>query len=105
MKMIFDLDLDKCCACGACAIACMDQNDVEIEEESPLRRIFTVETHICPLHACTVRMLPVSLPVLWDACKRMKMALPYTTTQTVLAAIAVRWPAPLELLLMTGSAK
>ena len=55
MKMIFDLDLDKCCACGACDIACMDQNDVEIEEESPLRRIFTVETqkgHVYLSTAC-----------------------------------------------------
>ena len=27
MSKIFDLDMEKCVACGACAIACMDQND------------------------------------------------------------------------------
>lgn len=43
MKMIFDLDMDKCSACGACAIACMDQNDIEISEEHPLRKIFAME--------------------------------------------------------------
>lgn len=43
MKMIFDLDMDKCCACGACAVACMDQNDIEITEEHPLRKVFAME--------------------------------------------------------------
>ncbi|MGL6197379.1 MAG: 4Fe-4S dicluster domain-containing protein [Lachnospiraceae bacterium] len=38
MGLIFDLDIDKCSACGACAIACMDQNDVNVEEgECPYR--------------------------------------------------------------------
>ena len=43
MKMIFDLDMDRCCACGACAVACMDQNDIEITEEPPLRKVFAME--------------------------------------------------------------
>ena len=43
MTMIFDLDLDRCCACGACAVACMDQNDIEITEEPPLRKVFAME--------------------------------------------------------------
>ena len=43
MKMIFDLDRDRCCACGACAVACMDQNDIEITEEHPLRKVFAME--------------------------------------------------------------
>lgn len=43
MKMIFDLDMDRCCACGACAVACMDQNDIEITEEHPLRKVFAME--------------------------------------------------------------
>lgn len=43
MKMMIDLNLDRCCACGACAIACMDQNDVDTEEESPLRKIYSLE--------------------------------------------------------------
>ena len=41
--MIFDLDMDRCCACGACAVACMDQNDIEITEEPPLRKVFAME--------------------------------------------------------------
>ena len=43
MKMIFDLDMDRCCACGACAVACMDQNDIDITEEPPLRKVFAME--------------------------------------------------------------
>ena len=43
MKMIFDLDMDRCCACGACAVACMDQNDIEITEEPPLLKVFAME--------------------------------------------------------------
>ena len=44
MKMIFDLDLDKCVACGACAIACMDQNDIHPElGEAPYRWVGALE--------------------------------------------------------------
>ena len=28
-KMILDFDPVLCCGCGACAIACMDQNDYD----------------------------------------------------------------------------
>ncbi len=44
MKMIFDLDAEKCVACGACAIACMDQNDTDIEAgQQPNRWVGTLE--------------------------------------------------------------
>lgn len=44
MKMIFDLDTEKCVACGACAIACMDQNDTDIEAgQQPNRWVGTLE--------------------------------------------------------------
>ena len=44
MRMIFDLDLDKCTACGACAAACMDQNDTDLAAgDAPLRRAETLE--------------------------------------------------------------
>lgn len=44
MKMIFDLDMEKCVACGACAVACMDQNDIWPDrEDRPFRRVGTVE--------------------------------------------------------------
>ena len=36
--MIFDLDMDKCVACGACAIACMDQNDRKPDEGDTIFR-------------------------------------------------------------------
>lgn len=45
MKMVFDLDMDKCVACGACAIACMDQNDVWPNKgDEPYRRIGTINS-------------------------------------------------------------
>ena len=37
-------DPDKCCACHACAVACIDQNDTDVERgETPCRRAFNVE--------------------------------------------------------------
>jgi len=30
MELILDLDIKKCVGCGACAVACMDQNDFDI---------------------------------------------------------------------------
>ena len=36
---------DKCSACGACAVACMDQNDIDPEAgQRPFRRVFCRET-------------------------------------------------------------
>ena len=44
MSYIFLLDTSKCIGCGACAIACMDQNDLEPQSGgSPFRQCFTVE--------------------------------------------------------------
>lgn len=38
MPLIIDLDMDKCSACGACAVACMDQNDIDTQRcEAPFR--------------------------------------------------------------------
>jgi anaerobic dimethyl sulfoxide reductase subunit B len=43
MKTLY-LDIDLCVGCGACAVACMDQNDIYPEKGQPaLRRIHTVE--------------------------------------------------------------
>ena len=42
--MIFDLNLEKCVSCGACAVACMDQNDIDPSHgDTPLRRIHLLE--------------------------------------------------------------
>lgn len=43
-KMILDFNPDLCCACGACAVACMDQNDFDPKTgSSPFRTIFEAE--------------------------------------------------------------
>lgn len=44
MALIIDLDIDKCSACGACAVACMDQNDIDTQRcESPFRIVCDLE--------------------------------------------------------------
>ena len=45
MKILFDFDEKKCSACGACAVACMDQNDVDVQGgQRPYRRVFQCES-------------------------------------------------------------
>jgi len=39
-KVVFDLNVDACCACHACSIACMDQND---SGRNPYRNAFEYE--------------------------------------------------------------
>ena len=44
MKKFLFFDSEKCSACGACALACMDQNDIDIPAgEQPFRNTFTLE--------------------------------------------------------------
>jgi anaerobic dimethyl sulfoxide reductase subunit B (iron-sulfur subunit) len=44
MKMILDLDTDLCVGCGACVVACMDQNDIDVEAAlKPFRVVSTLE--------------------------------------------------------------
>lgn len=44
MGLTLDLDLKKCTACGACAVACMDQNDIDTEKGiRPFRTVFDLE--------------------------------------------------------------
>lgn len=44
MKKYLYFDVEKCSACGACAMACMDQNDIDIPKgEQPFRNTFTLE--------------------------------------------------------------
>lgn len=45
MRYYIDLDIDRCIACGACTVACMDQNDIDLSDSGlPLRRCVTEET-------------------------------------------------------------
>lgn len=54
MKYIFDLDLGRCIACGACAVACMDQNDISLENgDKPFRSVAAVERPGDPRHEIT----------------------------------------------------
>lgn len=43
MAYILDLDIDRCSACGACAVACMDQNDIEVGKDEPFRIVAALE--------------------------------------------------------------
>ncbi len=44
-KYMIDVDLERCVACGACAVACMDQNDFdEKQDQKPFRTICDLET-------------------------------------------------------------
>ena len=45
MKILFEFDEKKCSACGACAIACMDQNDVDVEAgQEHYRKVYQYES-------------------------------------------------------------
>jgi anaerobic dimethyl sulfoxide reductase subunit B (iron-sulfur subunit) len=44
MEKAIYLDIDLCVGCGACTVACMDQNDIYPEKGQPaLRRIYKIE--------------------------------------------------------------
>jgi len=44
MNKAIYLDMDLCVGCGACAVACMDQNDIYLEKDQPVfRRIYKIE--------------------------------------------------------------
>lgn len=44
MKVTFHFNGEACMACGACAVACMDQNDIDLAAgQTPMRRVFTRE--------------------------------------------------------------
>lgn len=45
MRIVFDFDPVKCSACGACAIACMDQNDIDLSAGmQPFRKVYLKES-------------------------------------------------------------
>lgn len=43
-QMMFEFDSSKCISCGACAVACMDQNDIDVEVQVPFRHVHVLES-------------------------------------------------------------
>ncbi len=41
-EKIFDIDLKRCVGCYACVVACMDQNDTDVDEEERFRDISVI---------------------------------------------------------------
>ena len=39
MRLFLDFNPKKCSACGACAVACMDQNDIDPQVQEPFRQV------------------------------------------------------------------
>ena len=56
MKILFEFDEKKCSACGACAVACMDQNDVDVAAgQEHYRKVYQYESGddmVCISIAC-----------------------------------------------------
>jgi anaerobic dimethyl sulfoxide reductase subunit B len=49
MRYALRLDLDRCVGCMACAVACMDQNDLEVgTSPTAWRQVFTLEAGAYP---------------------------------------------------------
>ena len=46
MSNLFEFDKELCTACGACLLACIDQNDTDLDNGSMCRKVFTVESGI-----------------------------------------------------------
>lgn len=42
-RYAIDLDKSKCISCGACTVACMDQNDLDVSRQLPFRNVFDLE--------------------------------------------------------------
>lgn len=41
-RYAIDLDMSKCISCSACVVACMDQNDIELQSgQRPFRNVST----------------------------------------------------------------
>ena len=66
-KRYLYFDPEKCSACGACALACMDQNDIDCSKgDMPFRNTFVIEDRVGMLgfysvscmHCCLLSSAP-----------------------------------------------
>jgi len=48
MEKVLSLNVNLCSGCGACAVACFDHNDIDIERQPAWRRIVQVESGSYP---------------------------------------------------------
>lgn len=103
MKHVFTFDADRCCACSACMIGCMDQNDIDVESgDTCFRKTYDTEIDLAArhdilrlslaglhaLHGC----IPASPPVQWAASRKIrKQASQCMTTPTASAVKAALW--------------
>jgi Fe-S-cluster-containing dehydrogenase component len=68
MKLIFDFRGELCSACGGCAVACMDQNDIDVEAgQQPYRKVYSLEEN-GQLLSLSVACLHCSEPPCVAAC-------------------------------------
>ena len=111
MKYILDFDRDKCVGCGACAVACMDQNDIELKAgDEALRVIAHLEEagkeHTCFMDFSMACMHCEDAPCI-KGCPTARMGKPdlqYMTQASASAATAVPWPAHSAPRVLAGTA-
>ena len=99
-KYAIDLDITKCISCGACSIACMDQNDFQVKEgQRPFRNVFDLEMEqkgeVKYSHLSLACMHCSDAPCI-TACpsvcaKIRRPTLQFTIPLTVLAVTAAQW--------------
>jgi anaerobic dimethyl sulfoxide reductase subunit B (iron-sulfur subunit) len=92
MTYALRLDLDRCVGCMACAVACMDQNDLELgAEPTAWRQVFTVESGAYP----EARLRYVSMACMHCEDAPCRMACPTGAISRDAATRAVRIDAQL----------
>ena len=63
MSYMFILDKRKCVGCSACAVACMDQNDIDVTAgDRPFRQCFTLESGQTVWYADIRKNIPSTIP-------------------------------------------
>ena len=114
-KYAIDLDITKCISCGACSVACMDQNDFQVKEgQRPFRNVFDLEMeqkgNVKYSHLSLACMHCSDAPCI-SACPRaclkktQKRILQFMIPPTVLAATAARWHVLMVFLLLAKMAR